>query len=166
MTLPQVRQLILEMGTALGREEAAAAMAADFDRRLAALQNPGGPRPTAALYEANGYTSGSASLGGQILLAAGFSNIADDLGYSYAAHLPLEQLVLADPELLVATRAYRFPTRGEEVLAHPAVRELLARGGFGQIQDADWICGTPHVLRAAENLAKERSLYLERERRK
>ena len=162
LSLTDVRDRILQMGEVLDREEAARTLLADYDRRLAALQSAGPEAPRAALYAANGFTSGSMTLAGQILRAAGLRNVADELGYDGTAHLPLELLALADPDLLVSTTPYPRGSRSEEILQHPVVDQLATRSGAGQIRDADWVCGTPHVLRAVEALAEERRKFLDR----
>lgn len=158
-SLEDVRARVLQMGEVLGRQDAARALLADYDRRLAALQPPGPDDPRAALYAANGFTSGDLTLAGRILRAAGFRNIAGEMGYHHSGHLPLEALVMAEPDLLVRTSPYPRASRSEEVLQHPVLRHLAERGNAGQMRDADWVCGTPHVLRAIEALAAERRRF-------
>ena len=164
-SLEDVRDRILQMGEALGREDAARDLLADYDAQLAALRIADGPRPRSALYAANSYTSGPQSLAGQILEAAGLDNIAVDLGYARSGRMPLEVLAMAAPDLLVGTTAYPRASRSEDNLAHPVVQQLAARSGAGQMRDADWVCGTPHVLRAVQNLVEERRRFIEREGR-
>ncbi|KIC32190.1 ABC transporter substrate-binding protein [Leisingera sp. ANG-S5] len=162
-SLQDVRARILQMGRVLGREETARALLADYDQRLAKLGQAGPEAPRAGLYAANGFTSGSMTLAGRILRAAGLRNIADELGYAHSGHMPLELLALSAPELLIGTSPYPRASRSEDNLAHPVVRQLAARSGAGQMRDADWVCGTPHVLRAVETLAAERRLFMEKE---
>lgn len=155
-SLEDVRARILKMGEVLGREMAAQDLLTDYDKQLALLQAADGPRPRAALFAANNYTAGPKSLAGQILEAAGLSNIASELGYGRSGRMPLEVLAMAEPDLLVGTSPYPRASRSEDNLAHPVVRRLAQRSGAGQMRDADWVCGTPHVLRAIETLAAER----------
>ena len=162
-SLQDVRERIHRMGEVLERQEAAANLLSAFDAQLADLQPVAGPRPRAALYAANSYTSGPKTLAGQILETAGLSNIAAELGYERSGKLPLEVLAMADPDLLVATAPYPRASRSKENLAHPVVRHLIAQRASGQMRDADWVCGTPHVLRAIEKLAQERRHLLEKE---
>ncbi|MGR3760652.1 ABC transporter substrate-binding protein [Roseobacteraceae bacterium NS-SX3] len=164
-SLEDVRDRILRMGDLLEREKEARALLDGYDRRLAALQPAGPDAPRAALYAANGYTSGSMTLAGQILRAAGFRNIADELGHAGSGHLPLELLAMSEPDLLIGTSPYPRGSRSEELLQHPVVRHLAERSSAGRVRDADWVCGTPHVLRAVEALAEERRKFLEREDR-
>jgi iron complex transport system substrate-binding protein len=162
-SLQDVRERIRRMGEILERQEQAASLLSAFDAQIADLQPVGGPLPRAALYAANSYTSGPKTLAGQILEAAGLSNIAAELGYERSGKLPLEVLAMAQPDLLVGTSPYPRASRSEENLAHPVVRHLRAQSASGQMQYADWVCGTPHVLRAIENLAQERRHLLEKE---
>ena len=148
-----VRRAVLEMGEALGRQAAARDMVADFDSRLAALQAEVTRRPRAALYHANGFTSGRASLAHEILTAAGFENIAITAGYETGGKLPLEILALSAPEAIITGQPYPGTSRAERIMDHPVI-EALRRGALGAaVTDADWVCGTPHVLRAIEGLA-------------
>ena len=164
-SLEDVRNRILKMGEVLGRQDAARDLLADYDAQLAELQISDDPRPRAALYSANNYTAGPKSLAGHILEAAGLNNIAAELGYARSGRLPLELLAMAEPNLLVGTTAYPRASRSEDNLAHPVVQMLAARSGAGQMRDADWVCGTPHVLRAVHSLAQERQKFIEKENR-
>lgn len=162
-SLTDVRDRILQMGEALGRERAALVLLAEYDGQLAQLQVATGARPRAALYSANNYTTGPKSLAGQILESAGLTNIAAELGYARSGKIPLEVLALAEPDLLVGTVPYPRASRSEDNLAHPVVQHLAERSGAGQMRDADWVCGTPHVLSAVQSLAEERRRFVKKE---
>jgi len=162
--LEDVSARLRQMGEVLDRRAVAEALVAEYEARLARLRPEDDLRPRAALYSANGYTSGHMSLAGQILETAGLYNIARDFGYDVSGALPLELLALSDPDMLVGTRPYRRASRAEDVLAHPVLRHLASRSGAGQMHDGDWVCGTPHVLRAVEALLAERATLLQRTR--
>ncbi|AGT11463.1 ABC transporter substrate-binding protein [Paracoccus aminophilus] len=151
-----IRANIRKMGAALGRAPEAEAMIAVFDRDLAALQDSAPTRPRAALYGANGYTSGDQSLAGQIIAAAGLDNIATEAGLSQGGILSLEQLVRANPDLLIRGQGFGGGSRAEDILDHPAVQDLAARAGVTAMADPDWVCGTPHVLAAIAKLRAAR----------
>ncbi len=155
-SLDDVRARIAEMGEALQQQDRAAGMLRDFDARLAQLQAEVSRRPRTALYYANGYTTGDRTLAGQILLAAGLSNVAAEAGIGAGGTMPLEVLAMIAPELLVTSTPYPGESRSEDILEHPVVetlRRTLPGTGF---TDRDWICGTPYVLRAIENMAELR----------
>ncbi len=159
-SLDQVRMRILEMGDALGRQDAARAMVAQFDVDLSALRSeaargrgPGQDAPRAALYYANGYTSGENSLANDILSAAGLRNAPAEAGYDWGK-LPLEILALIDPDLVITSRRYPGGSRAEEIMDHPIVGTM--RGQSAALTDQDWVCGTPFVLRAIGDMADAR----------
>jgi iron complex transport system substrate-binding protein len=148
-----VRANLMAVGAALGRQAEAARVLARFDADLAALRDDDGRRPRAALYHANGYTQGERTLAGDILAAAGLANVAAELGLPHGGHLPLERLVMAAPALVVTGRPHRGASRAEAVLRHPALHAIGARAAR---TDRDWICGTPHVLRAVRRMTAAR----------
>lgn len=153
--MEDIRAAITRMGALLGRQAEAAAMLARFDADLARLEAAApARRPRAALYDANGWTSGDASLAGQILRLAGFDNVAEAAGLHEGGMLPLERLVMAEPELVVSAARRPAASRAEEVLDHPALAALAP--GRHVTTGADWVCGTPFVLRAAADLAARR----------
>jgi iron complex transport system substrate-binding protein len=154
-SLGDTRDRIAQMARVLGREDAGTALIAEFDARLAALETEAGPRPRAALYHPNGYTLGGGTLADDILRAAGFRNLAAAMA-QFGGTLPLEQLVMAAPDLLISAAPLPGASRSEAVLGHPAL-DALRKGRAGlRITSPDWICGTPHVLNAVERLTEAR----------
>ncbi len=146
-SLQDVGAQLRQMAAVLGRPEAGAAAAAEFEAALSdlAAEEEG---PTAALYQAGGWTGGRHSLAGEILAAAGLRNLAVDLGMEQGGWLALEQLVLAQPELLVTGRPFPGASRAEEITGHPALRRGLPGRAGVALTDRDWVCGLPHVLDA------------------
>jgi len=153
-SLADVRAHLLQMGALLGREEKAAARVADFDAGLAELREEVTTRPRAALYSANGYTTGGGTLADEILQAAGFDNIAGDM--PGGGTLPLEVLVMMQPDLIITGTRYPGASRAEALLDHPALAALTRDMPDIPSTDADWVCGTPYVLRAIAGLVKAR----------
>lgn len=152
-----LRANMLRMGRVLGREAEARAAVARFDADLAALTGEDdGSRPRAAIYEANGYSPGPDSLAGQVVAAAGFAGLGAELGLGAGGTIPLEVLMLAEPDLVVIGQPYPGASRAEEVLTHPGLRALAARGPTAMVMDRDWVCGTPHVLDALARLRAAR----------
>ncbi|ARE39825.1 Vitamin B12 ABC transporter, B12-binding component BtuF [Rhodovulum sp. P5] len=156
-SLNDIRDRITEMGQHLGREETAAEIVAQFDADLTALTaDSPDERPRAAVYTAQGYTPGPNSLSGAMLEAAGFDNLATELGLSVGGRIPLEQLVMLDPDLVVLPTPWPGASRAEDILTHPVLKKLQARAGTAPLADRDWVCGTPHVLRAIAGLVAAR----------
>lgn len=148
-SIAAIRAEITHVGALLGREAAAAQLLDRFDRGLAAARSPA-DRGRAALFYANGITSGRATLAGAILTEAGFRNIASDYAIEGTSHLPLELLVMARPDRLITGARWPGQSRGEAILDHPALARAAPQSA--EVTDRDWVCGTPHVLRAIEAL--------------
>lgn len=151
-SLTQVSDLMHEMGRVLGREAEAAAAVAAFETRLDALRDDVKARPRAAIYHANGYTSGDRTLAGEIIAIAGFDNIAAEAGYPMGGVMPLEILAMADPDIVISGQPYPGASRSEEILGHPVVRALRDTAVGAVLTDRDWVCGTPQVLNAIEEM--------------
>jgi len=149
-SLDDVEASIARMGAVLGREAEAAARIQAFRRDRAALAAHIAPLPPerAALYSARGFTSGPASLAGDILRAAGLANIAEELGIGRGGLLALEALILADPDRLVLGRRHPGRSEAQALLDHPVLGAMPAHARGTPMADRDWICGTPHVLAA------------------
>lgn len=144
-----IRAEITRMGDLLGRKDAARNLLTRFDADLAAARSPTG-RGRAALYHANGFTSGPDTLAGSILDAAGYANIAADYGITATTPLPLELLVMAHPDRLITGAKWPGQSRGEAILDHPAL--AAAAPAKAQVTDLHWTCGTPFVTRAIRSL--------------
>jgi iron complex transport system substrate-binding protein len=141
------------MGRLLGTEAKAEAMARDVEARLAALPAPPVERLRIALYGANGATSGQGGLSAEIVARAGFANITEGLDLPDTGRLALERLVMADPDLILTAQRFPGASQAEAILDHPALAALEGRWEAGQVTDADWTCGLPQAVDAAERLA-------------
>ncbi|MGY6411481.1 MAG: ABC transporter substrate-binding protein [Alkalilacustris sp.] len=152
-SLADVGAQLRRMGDVLGRPAQGAALADRFEATLQTLaQEASAAR--AALFQANGWSAGRHSLPGEVLAAAGFANVAAELGMDSGGFLPLEALVMAAPDLVVTGRPFPGASRAEELTGHPA---LLATAPAGvALTDRDWVCGLPHVLNAVEAMLEAR----------
>lgn len=153
--LAEVAPQIRAVAHALGRAAEGEAMVAGFERGLAALKSDL-PPATAVLYYPNGYTTGTGTLANDLLTHAGFENIGAKAGLTGGGTLPLERLVMAGPEMIVTSSPYAGASRAEELLTHPALKSVQARAGVISHSDADWVCGTPYLLRALARLKAAR----------
>jgi iron complex transport system substrate-binding protein len=144
------------VGAALGRAAEAERAVAAFEADLAALTIESTTRPAAVLYYPNGYTPGAGTLADDILRVTAFRNLGAEAGVTGGGTLPLERLVLAAPDLIVTSEPYPGASRSEEILSHPALRAVRAGARAAEVSDADWLCGTPHILRAVATMAAAR----------
>jgi iron complex transport system substrate-binding protein len=154
--LSEVTAQLRVVGTAMGREPQAEALARQFEADLAALRLDHAAPLSAAMYYPNGYTTGSGTLANEILEVTGFRNIGAEAGLTGGGILPLERLVMAAPPMIVTSTPYPGASRAEEILVHPALAAIRAKAGEARVTDPDWVCGTPLVLRAVASMAEAR----------
>ncbi len=147
-----IRANIRRMGELLGRKARADELVAEIDADLAhTAGKPSGKR--AALVFANSFTAGSGTLTQAIVEAAGLSNVAAETGIVGSARMPLESLIMANPDLVVSgVQGYRAPARASEIFLHPAYRELARRKGLVSIPSRYWACGGPFTSQAVRIL--------------
>lgn len=155
-SLDDVRARLLQMGAVLGQQTRAAALVDAFDQRLTDYQQEQSLSPRVALYYANGYTSGDKTLAGQILQAAGLNNIAAEAGFASGGLMPLEVLAMANPDTVLTSSPYPAASRADEIKEHPVITALRGAVSGPSLTDHDWICGTPFVLRAIDDMVKLR----------
>lgn len=152
-TFAGVRSNILRMGEILGRPEKARELVAELDAGLAEIRTtPTTPR-SVAVYSSNNYTSGPGSLAHAVIETAGLENIAERYGIAGIGKLPLEMLVMADPDLVVVgERNYGGPALAQQNFSHPAFEAVAGSGRLVHIPDRYWICGAPFTLEAVQML--------------
>lgn len=148
-----VRESMRRMGELLGREERADELIGEFDAGLKRLQNLPKSGKVAALYYANSYTSGSGTLAHAAIDAAGLENLAARLGIQGTATIPLETLVLAMPDVVVAgDRDYTAPALAQQNFSHPAFQALIQKSGEASMPVRNTVCGGPFTLAAVRML--------------
>jgi iron complex transport system substrate-binding protein len=156
--LPQdlegVRASIATVAGAIGEPARGEAMLQAFDRRLALLTRPrDATSPSALVYQVAGVVSAAGSLADAALAAAGFRNLARDYPLTRNGQVPLELLVTAPPDLLVLSSASNaYPTPAADNLRHPALRKLRRTHAALELPWQLWLCGTPHIADAIEQL--------------
>lgn len=170
--LEGIRSSVRQVAEAVGELERGDAVIAAFDRRITAAaakaSPPMGPRshgglrsggqPAALTYQVNGLASGSGSLMDSALTAAGFRNHARALGLGAGGSLPLEALLAVPPDLLVLSGPVdEYRTVVADNLRHPALAALRRATPSLVLPWRTWLCGTPHIAGAIEQLAEARA---------
>ena len=155
-SLAEAVEQIRVVGRAMGQEAKAESLATGFAAQIEAARFQGDKR-TAAFYYPNGYTTGAGTLANEVLELTGFTNIGATAGVTGGGILPLERLVMAAPDLIVTSQPYPGASRAEDILVHPALKLVQDRAGIGLQTDADWVCGTPHLMRAIAKMQAARA---------
>ena len=163
-SLDDARSQIRAAAGAMGVQEAGEEMIATLDTRIASARaDDDGDRPLAVVYGPNGYTLGPRSLSGSLIEIVGFENLAARAGIVGVGHLPLERLLLAEPDVLIAEAEHgHAPAMATQILAHPAMRRLRHRITVTEIPRPLWSCPGPWLADALDHLVAARSALRER----
>lgn len=147
-SLAEIPDQIREMGRVLRQDAKAETLALEVEAELAARPDVHDAAPLAAFFFPNGFALGAGTLSHDILTAGGARNLSVDLGFAGNGRLSLEQVVLEQPDFLVGAPSYSGFSRSEEMTTHPSLE------GFPMMHSSpDWVCGTPHALRAVADVA-------------
>ncbi len=145
---------IRRMGRLLERTGTAEAMASRFEHQLAGLEPLACSRkPVAIAYGVRGVAMGKGTLAHSAIEAAGFTNMAAELGYEGVTAFPLELLVQDPPDLIILPKPTPgAPALADEILAHPVLARLKATVTGGFSSPAALSCGGPFTMDAIQEL--------------
>ena len=156
-TFEGIRAQIQEVAALLGEPRRGAALIKEMDATLAQAATVPGERPLAALYGPRGYTQGRGMLEDSILTAAGYTNLAAEVGVVGSRVLSLERLLQHAPKFLIFTaRVDSAPSLAMAVLNHPSLAQAFAGAAKVQIPPRYWFCPGPMVGDAVRFLVEAR----------
>ena len=147
----EIRENVRLTANALGHTERGEQLVRDMNQALEAAARGGADQPAALDVTPAGITTGAGTLVHEIMIAAGFENIAARDGGTGWRDLPLEALVLDPPELIV-TGFFGMPTNHVNnwtPTRHPALRDQLARVPTIHLDGAYLACGAWFMAEAA-----------------
>lgn len=155
-SLNEVGNFILKMGELLEQEDKAAQLLANMNARIKTVQQlkQNQPKELAVIYAPNGFTAGSKTFKHELLTYAGYRNLAAEAGIDYYGNLSVEQVLSAQPDLMIIDDS----TRNQDSLAqsytnHPALKRLMGATGIIKLPVNQWLCGGPMAADAIETLA-------------
>lgn len=158
--LREARDYILHFGALVGEEAAARALLAHMDTQLRdiAARVAALPRESAAVYAPNGVTVGRGTVLDEILARAGLDNIAAARGLTGYGRLSLEQLLVAQPRLLVldVTADDDGGSIAHTYLQHPALAALERRARVVAMPPRLSECVGPMTVAAIQLLVAQR----------
>jgi len=147
-----------KMGELLGQEDQAGSLIAQLHAQIASaanLSSTNQQRLTLGAYGANSYTTGKNSLESEVVQAAGFKHLGSQLDIVGTSKLPLENLIVANPDILMSWQRWQGSKgRSTEVLTHPALEQWFGPERQISVDSRYWICGTPYTAQAIEQLQK------------
>jgi iron complex transport system substrate-binding protein len=123
-SLAGIRAAILDLGRAVGSEEAARGLVTRYDARLAELTRrlEGAPRPR-VLYWAGGMTAGAHTAIGALIEGGGAANAGRELGLEGIAPIGAERAFVADPDFVLVGEGWKST---EALKAHPLLSQMRA----------------------------------------
>jgi iron complex transport system substrate-binding protein len=122
----EIRAQLIQVGDAVGEPERARALLKTFDARLKELTVP--PSSLAVVFGQMGGTLGQKTLGDEVVRAAGFRNLASELGMVGMGTLSIEQVIHAHPQvMLVPNYRGKVPTLARQQLEHPVLKRASLR---------------------------------------
>jgi len=158
-TLADIRLYIHRMGRLLKAETQAESMLIDMDKHLAQVGKliAGQEKIPALIYGPNGVTFGSDTLEHELLVLAGYENIAATLGITGYSYFPLERLVSVRPQRLVidAYNKQNFSI-AREYLYHPVLKKIIPAENYIVLPRAMSVCSAPFVSQLVEALVAQR----------
>lgn len=153
-TLEDAYGQIRQVATRIGEPERGEAMIAGMKAQMAALPVPSGRHRSAIVLRPNGFTAGKGSLADDLMTRAGLDNLAARLPADKFGQLPLEEVVVARPDVLIVdTDPAAPPSLAESLLAHPALRDLARQGRTLAVPARLWACAGPELATAAARLS-------------
>ena len=159
-SLDATREYILQVGALVGESGAAEKLVADMDRRLQRIDKNlrGQSALLAAAYAPNGLTVGRGAVLAQIIERAGWRNLGSELNIDGYGQLSLEQLLIAQPKLLVldVTAQSSGGSIAQGYLSHPALQALAHSARTVTMPPRLSECVGPMTVDAIELLAAQR----------
>ncbi len=158
-TLLQVEQFTREIGSAVGEPERAEQIIATMQSEITKAKSlvAGKTELLAISYAPNGFTAGKHTLKNEIIEAAGYRNLAAELGIEYYGNLGIEQLLYARPDVIIVDED--LPNQNslaQQFTVHPALQRLLGERSPTRIPGNYWLCPGPLAAKAILALAEQR----------
>ena len=123
-SLDGVRAAILDLGSAVGAEDAARRLAARYDATLSDLgRRLAGAKKPRVLYWTSGMTAGAGTAIGALIEGAGGVNVGRELGVQGIAPPGVERAFVADPDVILVGA---WPRAVESLKEQPLLSNLRA----------------------------------------
>jgi iron complex transport system substrate-binding protein len=152
--IADVRTGIRKMAAIVGESARGESLVASFDQRLASIgASTSARRPTALVFNANGFTVGAGTLVDDIITRAGLDNVAAHMNLGNYTQVPLEAVVRSNVDvLIISARRDGPPSLATALLDHPVLSKLGPKTHIVVLPTNLWSCGGPEVAEAISRL--------------
>lgn len=160
-SLDDARMVITDMAALLGHPQRGADLIAQIDQALE--EAAASPSLTALVVRRRGYTTGTASLAGDLLGHLGIELASEELVGARGGFADLETIVRAQPDVLImASLEPDLDDQGSAFLVHPALAERYPASRRIAVPERLLLCAGPSLIEAIRHIARERDAALER----
>lgn len=156
-TVNESKQQISDIAERIGQQQSGAALNMRIDAAMAATGT--NARPVSALiWQGSGLVPGQGTLANELLSRTGFRNLSNDLGSKQWDILPLEDLLLQPPAVLLAGQANMGAGNADanRMLSHPVLRKAGTRIRVAHYPSNLLHCGGPIIIKSVTRLAEVR----------
>jgi iron complex transport system substrate-binding protein len=148
-TLDEISTHIQSLGELIGAQQTAATMVSAISQQLAGLDDHKlefAQQPTAIWYSSDGVVIGDGTLEHELLMRAGYRNLAAEHKHAGFIKMDLEQLLFYAPQMIIVEAGYAESfSLASEYLQHPALRQ---RSRLLELPAALSVCSAPVVAEA------------------
>jgi len=158
-TLEETYTMLRDFGHWTGNEARAEKMVGQMKAEIHAIQSRYAQRPqkSVIVYSPNGYTIGANTLEDDILMQAGYRNLAAEMGIDGFQQISLERLIAAKPDLLyIDNNVINGDSLSSAYISHPALERAVAEKDHISIPTPLRICAGPMLTEAIAYLAEKR----------
>ncbi len=164
-TVEQSMAQIVQIAAHVGRREQGRALIARIE---AAVRQASAPveknAPKALVWQENGLVLGRESLTGDLLARTGFGSAAFDLGIARWGMVPLEDMLMYPPQIVMTGREAidaGSGSGGTRLLTHPALLKVRNRISIAHLPAHLLRCGGPSIIPTVQRLSAMRAQWRE-----
>jgi iron complex transport system substrate-binding protein len=153
-SIADVEQQITDMARLLEVPAQGQRVVDDMNRRMAALGAGNFTRrPTALVFNPNGFTVSAGTLVDDIMTRAGLDNLAAHMDLGNYMQVALEVLVRSAPDVLIISASRDGPpSQATDILRHPVLSQLGSHTRLVVLPSRLWSCGGPEAVEAVSRL--------------
>ncbi len=158
-SVAQIYDLLAQFGAWVGKPDRAQRQIDQMRARLQQIRARYADRPAkrVILYSPNGFTIGADTLEHDLFVAAGYRNLAAEMGIEGFQGISLERLIAADPDVIQVDRNLSpEPSLATAYLGHPVLAKTLREREYLDIPTRLRICAGPMIVEAVEQMAARR----------
>lgn len=155
----EIPDMIRLVGEWTGEQQTAENIIADMNKTLKDTQKriQGKPKQTAMIFSPNGYTIGNNTIENDLMLLAGFNNLAAEIGIEGFKQVSLEHLVSSRPDVvMIDNHILNEYSLANQLLSHPVLEKVAGSEKRKFIPSRLRACAGPMTALAVKYLVDNR----------